>query len=93
MGRILLFELELLLLGIGVILATFQASGNDDTATKELMMWVSGPAMSCATILRYFAGSWSGPVDVSDLMPLNVINVRNKFSHERCTSTRMDIML
>ena len=70
MGRILLFELELLLLGNGVILATFQASGNDDTATKELMMWVSGPAMSCATILRYFAGSWSGPVDVSDLMPL-----------------------
>jgi hypothetical protein len=66
MGRILLFELELLLLGIGVILATFQASGNDDTATKELMMWVSGPA----TILRYFAGSWSGPVDVSDVMPL-----------------------
>ena len=61
MGRILLFVLELLLLGIGVIQATFQASGNDDTATKELMMWVSGPAMSCTTILRYFAGSWSGP--------------------------------
>jgi hypothetical protein len=53
-----------------VILATFQATGNDDTATKELMMWVSGPAVSCATILRYFADSWSGPVDVSDLMPL-----------------------
>ena len=64
MGRMLLFVLELLLLGIGVILATFQALGNDDTAIKELMLWVSGPALSCAIILRYFACSWSGPVDV-----------------------------
>ncbi len=53
-----------------MILAIFQASGNDDTVIKELMIWVSGPAMYSATILRYLDGSWSGPVDVSDRIPL-----------------------
>ena len=37
-------------------------------------MWVSGPvdsAMCSVTILRYLAGSWSAPVDVSDWMLLS----------------------
>jgi hypothetical protein len=34
------FVLELLFLGIGEILAIFQTSGDDDTAIKELIMWV-----------------------------------------------------
>ena len=50
-----------------MILAIFQASGNDDTVIKELMVWVGGTAMYSAIILRYLDGSWSGPVDVSDL--------------------------
>ena len=73
-GRMSAFFTGWLTLGMGVILATFQASGNERISTKEFMMCVSGPAMCSATNLRYLAGIWSGPVEVLDLIPLISLN-------------------
>ena len=52
-----------LVLGTGVILATFQASGNVDVTIQEFITSVKGPAIRSATGFRNLAGIWSGPVD------------------------------
>lgn len=67
-------KVEPLVLGIGVILATFQASGNVDVAIQEFITSVKGPAIRSATGFRNLAGIWSGPVDVSER--INLISLR-----------------
>ena len=59
-----------LALGIGVILATSQASGNVDVTIQEFITSVKGPAIRSATGFRSLAGIWSGPVDVSERIDL-----------------------